>query len=299
MKNSDEAKRERQKAARDAILNAPDLPLNGSTPVPQRKHKAKSAVSPELSDALNGWGVFTEPEHLHDPTTPFDSADPSVALASINPVYLVDSQYSREEPWGMMDGESERDYQLFSHYRALGLARTKTDVARHFSVHNNSIYKLAGENDWDNRVRAWDRHKEEQYTAELLEQTRAMAGIHAKVAATGIKALASVFDVLIERTADIDDLREQFADYPTATLLRLAQDTAKALPNLMSAERLSRGLPTELTATVIKQDTRITVRTSDEFAEILSTLAFAQPTVIDGRDLTEDLDDDGGGESAA
>lgn len=209
------------------------------------------------------------PDPPNGKTVPLDT---SVAL-DISTSFLDASPYSAAEPWGLMDGESSHEYQYFAHYRAQGLGRVKNRVATHFEVSPAAIYRVAEKNDWDNRCRAWDVYREQIYTAERIEETRDMAKVHANIARKGIIALASAWEHLVGRMeADPELWKAELEEIPTKQLIVLAQRSAQVLPNLMNAERLSRGMPTELISTHSTVDQRITVQTTDELALILGGL---------------------------
>lgn len=206
----------------------------------------------------------------------------------------------------MMEGETEREYQLFSYYRALGLGRVKSEVSDHFEVAAPYIYRTAKANDWDGRVRAWDIFRERIYSAELIEETREMAKVQASIARKGLMALGSAFEELVTRMENPEVWQEELAEIPTKQLMMIAQRSAQVIPNLMNAERLSRGMPTEITATHTTVDHNVNVQTTDDLAAILTGLFGAIGPGRDDADLTSAFDvvdavvvDDRGGEDPA
>ena len=189
--------------------------------------------------------------------------------------------FSEAEPWGRMDDETDRDYELFSFHRASGLSRTYTATAKHFDISQAYISKTASNRGWNDRIRAWDDYREQIYTTQVIEGVKKMATQHAGIANKGIQALSVVFDELLERVKqgkeeDISELNL----ISFRGLFGLAEKAARALPNLMNAERLSRGLPTELTASVVVKENRITIQSSEELAEIV----FGLQNVLGGRE---------------
>lgn len=184
--------------------------------------------------------------------------------------------FSEDEPWGKMSTETGREYEEFSHYRAQGLTRTKSATATHFGVKGSTISYLAKNRNWEARVQAWDLYRERVYTRELLLGVQQMAHDHAEVASRGIKALAVALESIANRMETEEGRAEVFdelADLPLKTQLALAQKSAAVIPNLMNAERLSRGLPTEISANLHLHDVRISVQPVDELANILLGLA--------------------------
>lgn len=217
----------------------------------------------------------------------FDTADDPAIPA----VYRDLIPYSVEEPWGMMEGEREREYQLFSYYRSLGLGRVKGEVAKHFEISGPYIYRIAKENDWDSRVRAWDIFRERIYTAELTEETREMAKVQANIARKGLMALGSAFEALVTRMeADPELWQQELDEIPTKQLMMIAQRSAQVIPNLMNAERLSRGMPTDIIATHTVVDHNVNVQTSDDLFAILTGLFGAIGPGRDGSIGTSEED---------
>lgn len=227
---------------------------------------------------------------------PLDTSDPSVTSVAleVSTAFLDATPYSVEEPWGLMEGEASRDYQYFSHYRAQGLGRVKLQVAKHFAVSPPVIYRVAKDNDWDNRCRAWDVYREKIYTAEIVEETREMARVHANIARKGIVALGSAWENLIERMESDPELwRAELEEIPTKQLITIAQRSAQVIPNLMNAERLSRGMPTELISTHSTHDHTVTLQSTDDLALLLAGLfgAIGGRADADGSDRPVEIID--------
>jgi hypothetical protein len=100
-----------------------------------------------------------------------------------------------------------------------------------------------------------------------------MAEEHTEITQKGIKALSIAFDELLRRIESGDDLHErEMGELSFRALYGLVEKAARVLPNLMNAERLSRGMPTELTAQVVMREDRIIVQTTDDLAEIIQGL---------------------------
>lgn len=300
-----------RRAAIDSILNAPDLPSHIRS---QRKSRGRrTEVPPAWRVAMEVGEDDLYPPPPNGQVTPFDGSDPNFLATNpalpVDATYLPDvTPYSTDEPWGMMEGETARDYQLFSYFRALGLSRTKGEVAKHFEISSNYVYRCSSENDWDSRVRAWDVYREKIYTLGIVEETRGMAEIHGRVAAEGILALASAFQELVSRmNGDPELWKDELAEIPTKQLIGIAQRSAQVIPNLMNAERLSRGLPTEISAqlNLSRSESTITLQSTDDLAEILSGLfgVIGNRGSAESERSEEVIDavvvDDGDGESAA
>ena len=186
--------------------------------------------------------------------------------------------YSEDEPWGRMATETPRDYDMFSYYRSLGITRQKTQVAEKFGLTRNTIAMAAHKRNWDARCRAWDEKLERIYTTELILGVKEMAAIHAEKARAGIEALSVVFTAIQEQVSDPTELAylmDEIKTLPIKTQMAMAKGAAQVMPNLMGAERLARGLPTELTAAIGLNEHRVTIQSVDDLATIISGLAPA------------------------
>jgi len=230
----------------------------------------------DLSEVPESWRTavekaedwpFVDPDvMLNTPAKSFSDYPADVVPSDIIP-------FSEFEPWGKMEEETGRDYELFSHYRASGLTRSQSATARFFKISQTYVSKVYHKRDWEERAQSWDKYREQVYTTEVIEGVKAMAREHAGIANKGIKALSIVFDELLSRVEDNDPIHQQeIKELGLKPLFALVDKAARAIPNLMNAERLSRGLPTELSAQVIVREDRILVQSTDELAEIVKGL---------------------------
>lgn len=258
-----------------------------SRPVDLIAAPAKKGDRPSLNGLPESFRVaLTEAEEwpyvnpddngLADPEPTFGEypSDPSLLPANVEP-------FSEDEPWGKMLTESPRNYELFSHYRAQGITRTMTATADHFQITRNHVMAVASDKNWQARVKAWDDYRERIYTAELILGVKEMAHLHAEKAREGIEALSVAFTGIVEAMNDEERRAEFLAeinDLPAKTQLALAQGTARVLPNLMNAERLSRGLPTEISHQLHQHEARVTIQTTDDLADII--LGIAGPLAV-------------------
>ncbi len=177
------------------------------------------------------------------------------------------------EPWFRMEGEGVKPFEQFEHYLAQGMGRVKQVTADHFGLSGSYIRKLASDMDWDRRAKAFDLWRQRIWQLKVAEQVMEMAEQHGKVAARGIEALATAFEALEIRAKDEDmSLADELATLPAKQLMAVVRDAAKAIPGLMNAERLSRGMPTEISSHSIVQSHEVTVQTTDELAELLAGL---------------------------
>lgn len=244
-----------------------------------------------LTEAEEWPYVDPDANGLGDPELSFNDypSDPDSLPAEIEP-------FSEAEPWGKMINETPREYELFSQYRSQGIARTKRATARHFDLSSIRITKVATSRNWDARVKAWDDYRERVYTMELIQGTKEMAHKHAEIARSGIEALSVAFAGIVEAMANEDDrdaLLAELADMPAKHQIALAQGSARVIPNLMNAERLSRGLPTEISQEFHTHDARVTIQTTDDLADILAGIAGPLAVSRSGEPEEEIIEVDG------
>jgi hypothetical protein len=215
------------------------------------------------------------------------AAEKAESLAPDTDVEIV--PYTEHQPWGKMDVESERQYELFSYYRSLGRARTQTDVAKHFDVSRAYISKTASDRGWADRIDAWDTYKEQIYAQTVLEGVKEMAVKHAEIARDGIMVLSKPFEVLMQRL-ESEEGQNDLWEMNLQSLFKLVQKSTQILPNLMNAERLSRGMPTEISEQTTHENHTIRLETSDELADLLFGLAEAIPGIESADEHAEYLE---------
>lgn len=272
------------------ILMKPESPIKKST------YGNLPDAWKSFLDQADTWPYVDPDENgLADPEPLFSDypADPADLPTGIEP-------FSEDEPWGKMISESDREYELFCHYRAQGITRTYQKTAEHFEVGRHYINQRAAERNWPERARAWDDYREKIYTTELILGVKEMAHRHSEIAQEGIEALSLAFSVITNDLADEDTrdaLLEELQSLPAKAKLALAQNSARVIQTLMNAERVSRGLPTEITADLHLHEARITVQSTDDLAQIISGLSrsLPEPNIIDA----EVVDDESGGDGSS
>lgn len=243
---------------------------------------------------------YPNPDEALGPTPSLDDAVPPDTPAPI--LRLItndddDTPFSEEEPWGRMDGETDRHYLYFTTYRNLGLVRDYKAVSKRYNVGKSYLWDLAKQFNWADRVLAWDLLREQVYTREMLQGVRDMAQEHVRIAKDGLTAMAATFAAISRRQkrnpAEFD---AELDGIPIKSLITIAQRSAQVIPSLMAAERLARNMPTELVAVQVEQKVTVSV---DDLAKIVSGLHAALPPRVDdaGSDFidAEVVDDDTGG----
>lgn len=251
-------------------------------PIPGRKPTINDPLWRQALEQAAEYPYPDPDEALNQP-----GPDPDQFMQTHPQLAIQPAEYTETEPWGQMERESDASYEKFTYYRSLGSARTLLAVAEKFGNDPTSISLLGKKHHWHRRIRAWDEYREKVYTVELVEQTKSMAHQHAEVAAKGIRSLATVFDAIEQKyEADPTEFMADLTTRDAKQLFNMARAAAQVLPNLMNAERLSRGLPTEISASLNVHEHRITIQTRDELAEIAFGLADVlagsqEETVID------------------
>lgn len=150
-----------------------------------------------------------------------------------------------QEPWLRLPDESDRGWEMFKFYRDLGPIRTTNMVTDHFDIAQPTVYHYSSKYDWNSRVAAFDQFEDRIYQAQRVVKIREMADTHADLIVSAIQGLNKPLEILMEKINDpqfVHDLKDEEA----VTLLAMARQSAKLLPNLMSAERLARGMATEI-----------------------------------------------------
>lgn len=161
----------------------------------------------------------------------------------------IDHSNGYVEPWLRLPTETDTQWTYFQYFRDLGPTRSLEQVQRHFGLGPNSLYKYSGGNDWTDRARAFDKYQDRVYQATLMKEIREMASKHADAAAKNIEALLLPAQAVLRKLESNPDLIDELSEKETKQLLSLTVNAARTIPSLMNAERLSRGLPTEITHT--------------------------------------------------
>lgn len=165
------------------------------------------------------------------------------------------------EPWVRQSYETDHTWEQFVHYRDQGIGRSQRKTADYFGVSPVTISTLASRHDWHDRVTAYDIWQERVYQAHLLKSIRDMAERHATIAAENLDALLLPTQAVMKKLEDNPNLIDELSETSAKQLIRLAVESAKVIPRMMNAERLSRGLPTEITHN--REEVEHHVRTPD------------------------------------
>jgi hypothetical protein len=148
-------------------------------------------------------------------------------------------------PWDRQPGESSRNYEKFCLYRNMGPGRSVQ------ALRNDGIpigASIPTRDQWDSRAVLWDDYEERVRRNEIIKETRAMARKQATQASDMAEALmAPVVALQARLEKDPEDTMTELAGMDIGKLLEKVQASARVLQPIMNAERLARGLPTEIT----------------------------------------------------
>jgi hypothetical protein len=204
-------------------------------------------MSSEAGDLLAAAEAALEDLEAPDPeeVEVTEATDPHKVDAS--ELAVVPADYV--EPWSRLEEESDRQWELFRHFREMGPGRSITKVAEHFDLSLNYLHSsITGRFDWMARARAWDRHVDRVYRLDLQEKVKEMAARHANQVVGSLEALILPFDALKRKMQD-PNFTEELTEMDFRRLFDLAIKAGRVIPSLMSAERLARGMPTEIVQT--------------------------------------------------
>jgi len=194
-----------------------------------------------------------------------------------------DSDY--RQPWDMRDDESSYEYQLFCAFRDMGLSRVLKNVEEYVYVNIDDfktkrvpaypqIYKVSRKHDWKERAASWDQHEEHAYQVARAQSIRAMVTRHEENIVEAISGLMMPIRALALRMENDPNFISSLSGKSVDKLITMANRSARTIPSLMQAERLARGMPTEIVAGTIDHEHTIAVE-KDQIGDILAILGQA------------------------
>lgn len=211
-------------------------------------------------------------QSLNRETVDPDSVE-GIKISNAELATVIHEENGYREPWLRLADETDRQWELFKFYRDLGPIRTTTMVATHFEVSQPTVQNMYAKKDWRARVVAFDQFEDRIYTAQRVTAIREMADRHANMVVDAITGLNKPLEILLKKLEDENFVRELELEDATA-LLSIARQSAKVLPTLMSAERLARGMATE----IIEHQGDINVKHEldrEALADVIDSLAAA------------------------
>lgn len=205
---------------------------------------------------------------------------------------LVDVDY--RQPWDRAEQETGYEYQMFLVFRDLGMRRTtkgawEAFVSEHVadgekSPSLNKLYQISNKNRWKERAFQWDQNEEAQYQLARSEAIRDMANRHERDITDAIDGLMTPIRALQHRIENDPDFIGDLSQASAAKLVDMANKASRTIPSLMSAERLARGMPTEIVGGTVEHQL-VTEVDRDQIGEILEILDRAGALNVGGGDI--------------
>jgi len=129
-------------------------------------------------------------------------------------------------------------------------------------------------NMWVERCRRWDEHVSRIRRQSYISGIEEMAYRHAETAAETIEALMAPVKALNQRIKERpEEAKEELDGASIRKIMELAQASARSLQSVMNAERLARGLPTEISQKDEEHVHRIEYGDPERLAATLETFA--------------------------
>ena len=160
-------------------------------------------------------------------------------------------------PYEQIKGESAKAFEQFKIYRDLGPARTLTDVATVLGKAPAYVGQLSQRWQWVQRARAWDVAEDRAANKARMKAREDMERRHVELAC-GMQTLALETLQRIAERAEKD--RDDGVLSPDALVkfVKVATDL----------ERLSRGSPSEITETTVREEIDYSTLTDEELATL-------------------------------
>ena len=208
----------------------------------------------------------------------------------------VPSEY--QEPWDRREDESNSHYAQFLHFRDQGLGRTVAATHRHFNgemkrsptkrypdgMPQGIRYVTSQKFEWKARAAQWDQDQERQYQLARSEAVREMVDRHEDEIVEAIEALMTPIRVVNRLIETDDEFVNSLSKSDAKKLISMANQAARTIPSLMNAERLARGMPTEIVGGTVDHKHVVAVE-RDQIGEILEVLGTAGVLDVGGGNL--------------
>jgi len=196
--------------------------------------------------------------------------------------------------WDRLDVETNDAWNLFVHYRDSGikrsfqatavwafeneLGRNQNQVGRKpldtLDQYRGVIRNYRDKHKWNDRVFSYDKEQDRLYQMARSEAIREMAIRHEGQIEKAINGLMVPIDALTVAMSDNDEFMADLTNMDKKKLISLANLAARTIPSLMAAERLSRGMPTEIVTGVVEHQHVVSVE-RDQIGNVLEVLGQA------------------------
>lgn len=237
--------------------------------------------------AVTEAAIAQTPGVIHDEDLPALSDDDMDEIKAADAV-----EYT--EPWNRRPNEGLTPFKYFCVYRDAGPARTFKMVADEFNLAQSTVDRYTKTYDWRSRALAFDQHEDRIYQTRRALAIREMAERHGTNIVDTIEGLmVPILELKKRMEEDPQRVAEELDELATDKLVALAARTTGLLPNLMGAERLARGMPTEITQSEVQVNVQHQI-SADGIADVLEVLeaagAFDGRRALGGADEIIDVD---------
>ena len=197
----------------------------------------------------------------------------------------VDTGY--QQPWDRLPAETDYPWQLFQHYRDSGVRRSfhktatwafENELGNHkkktLTKYRQVVVVWRDKHRWNDRVFSYDREQDRLYQMARSEAIREMAVRHEDQIEKAIDGLMVPIDALTVAMRDNEEFMADLTNMDKKKLISLVNLAARTIPSLMAAERLSRGMPTEIVTGVVEHQHVVSVE-RDQIGNVLAVLGRA------------------------
>lgn len=228
--------------------------------------------------------VHSEIEDVQNAVTTLDDAvnrSPESIMTSELSIPDISESNDHIYPWERQPEEDDNAWNAFRFYRDLGPSRTFTQAiaglkTRYYadpdykpSVH--AIASRSSRGQWPERVLAFDKEQDRLYQIARGIAIREMADRHEGIIVEAIGSLMVPIQALQLAMENDEDFIKSLSKTDAKKLISLSNIAARTIPSLMQAERLARGMPTEIVGGVIEHQVTHTME-RDRIGEVLAVL---------------------------
>jgi len=228
---------------------------------------------------------------IEDMTDAAKALDESLAV-ELEPIpasdlVVAESDTGYQQPWDRLPAETDYAWALFSYFKNLGIRRSFKAVyvwahenelgaheSRTLDKYRRVVRSYRSKHRWSDRVFSYDKEQDRLYQMARSEAIREMAIRHEGQIEKAINGLMVPIDALTVAMSDNDEFMADLTNMDKKKLISLANLAARTIPSLMAAERLSRGMPTEIVTGVVEHQHVVSVE-RDQIGNVLEVLGQA------------------------
>ncbi len=191
-------------------------------------------------------------------------------------------------PWDRQPEETDFGWALFCHHRDSGITRSldKTVEAMlekyppgyttqgGINLNVASLKQRSYLFGWSERTEAFDKEQERLYQIARGLAIREMADRHEETIVEAIGSLMVPIKALQLAMEEDEGFIKSLSKTDAKKLISMSNIAARTIPSLLQAERLARGMPTEIVSGVIEHQVTHTIE-RDQIGEVLEVLERA------------------------